>query len=69
MFPNGSFSATSFGPCCPQRDAGLYIPMQDEQCLNLNIFTPKVTVNQSLLPVLVWIHGGGLQSGCSSQSI
>jgi carboxylesterase type B len=43
--------------------------MQDEQCLYLNIFTPINKSNQSLLPVLVWIHGGGLISGCSSQSI
>ena len=68
-FPHGSFQAKSFGPCCPQSDAGVFIPMQDEQCLYLNIYTPLSTTNQSLLPVLVWIHGGGLQVGCSSQSI
>ncbi|CAF4037380.1 unnamed protein product [Rotaria sp. Silwood2] len=68
-FLNGTFYATSFGPCCPQRPAGIYIDRQDEQCLYLNIFTPIGVSNQSLLPVLVWIHGGGLQSGCSSQSI
>ncbi|CAF1447739.1 unnamed protein product [Adineta ricciae] len=39
MYPNGSFDATSFGPCCLQR------------------------------LILVWVHGGGLRSGCSSQSI
>jgi carboxylesterase type B len=43
--------------------------VQDEQCLYLNIFTPLNKLNESLLPVLVWIHGGGLTSGCSSQSI
>lgn len=69
MFPNGSFQTTSFGPCCSQIDAGLYIPTQDEQCLYLNIFTPINQSSQSLLPVLVWIHGGGLQTGCSSQSL
>ncbi|CAF3735934.1 unnamed protein product [Rotaria sp. Silwood1] len=69
IFPHGSFQAKSFGPCCPQSDAGVFIPMQDEQCLYLNIYTPLNTTNQSLLPVLVWIHGGGLQVGCSSQSI
>ncbi|CAF4563430.1 unnamed protein product [Rotaria socialis] len=42
---------------------------QDEQCLYLNIFTPINVSNQSLLPVLVWIHGGALQTGCSSQDI
>lgn len=68
-FPNGTFFATSFGPCCPQPKVDLYIDRQDEQCLYLNIFTPIGISNQSLLPVIVWIHGGGLQTGCSSQSI
>ncbi|UJR17267.1 hypothetical protein I4U23_004162 [Adineta vaga] len=67
-FSQGSFQATSFGPCCPQSNAGVFIPAQDEQCLYLNIYTPLNTTNQSLIPVLVWIHGGGLQVGCSSQS-
>ncbi|CAF1208639.1 unnamed protein product, partial [Didymodactylos carnosus] len=69
MFSNGSFQATAFGPCCPQRNTGIYIPLQDEQCLYLNIFTPLNKPNESLLPILVWVHGGGLTSGCSSQSI
>ncbi|CAF1572622.1 unnamed protein product [Rotaria sp. Silwood1] len=69
MFSNGSFQAIVFGPCCPQRNTGIYMPLQDEQCLYLNIFTPSNKSNESLLPVLVWIHGGGLTSGCSSQSI
>ena len=69
MFPHGSFQATVFGPCCPQQPSGIFIPSQDEQCLNLNVFTPANTSDASLLPVLVWIHGGGLVSGCSSQSI
>ncbi|CAF1269718.1 unnamed protein product [Rotaria sp. Silwood1] len=68
-FPNGSFEATSFGPCCPQPEVGLHITAQDEQCLYLNIFTPINKSKKSLLPVLVWIHGGGLVTGCSSQSI
>jgi carboxylesterase type B len=69
MFSNGLFEATSFGPCCPQRNTGIYLPTQDEQCLYLNIFTPLIKFNQSLLPVLFWVHGGGLTTGCSSQSI
>ena len=52
------FEATSFGPCCPQLKSGAYIIQQDEQCLYLNIYKPIVQSNHSLLPVLVWIHGG-----------
>ena len=33
-----------------------------EDCLYLDIFTPNVTLN---LPVMVWIHGGGYESGTS----
>jgi para-nitrobenzyl esterase len=69
VFPNGSFEATSFGPCCPQPISDIYIPEQDEQCLYLNIYKPIVQLNPSLLPVLVWIHGGAHKIGCSSQSI
>ncbi|CAF4424021.1 unnamed protein product, partial [Rotaria magnacalcarata] len=68
-FSNGSIEATSFGPCCPQIEANIYITAQDEECLYLNIFTPLNRHKNSLLPVLVWIHGGGFETGCSSQSI
>ena len=61
--------ATSFGPCCPQPSSGTYIPEQDEQCLYLNIYKPLVTSNNSPLPVLVWIHGGGHKRGCASERI
>lgn len=69
IFPDGSFQATSFGPCCPQPKTETYIPEQDEQCLYLNIYKPIVPSNHSLLPVFVWIHGGAHSIGCSSQSI
>ena len=36
---------------------------QNEDCLNLNIFSPGIDKN---LPVMVWIHGGGFQGGSGS---
>ena len=69
IFPNGSYEATAFGPCCPQPSSDAYIPKQNEQCLYLNIYQPIVSSNHSLIPVLVWIYGGGHKTGCSSQSI
>lgn len=38
-----------------------------EDCLYLNIWSPDVTVDENnLQPVLVFIHGGGLQFGSAS---
>jgi carboxylesterase type B len=42
-----------------------------EDCLYLNIFTPLFndSSSTSLLPVMIFIHGGGFQSGYASESI
>ncbi|MCR5079421.1 MAG: carboxylesterase family protein [Bacilli bacterium] len=75
--------ATKFGPACPQyrqffphldvperlfyqkefRDGLEFV--YDEDCLNLNIYTPK---QEGSYPVLVYIHGGGFNSMCNSES-
>ena len=69
MFSNGTYRATSFGPCCPQIKSGAFIIEENEECLYLNIYRPALPSNHSLIPVLLWIHGGAHNHGCSTQSI
>ncbi|KOV88331.1 carboxylesterase/lipase family protein [Nocardia sp. NRRL S-836] len=59
----GVRDATGPAPRCAQ-DAGLGSPASDtEDCLYLNVSTPKMPGNR---PVLVWLHGGGFASGAGS---
>ena len=68
----GVFDATNYGFVCPllenERPAAelrvphRYWPM-DENCLNLNIWTPGA--DDAMRPVLVWLHGGGYYAGSS----
>jgi len=43
-----------------------YPPLLDEDCLYLNIWTPAETGDEKL-PVMMWMHGGGVQSGYSHE--
>lgn len=57
----GVRQATAFGPHCAQPVSPFGKASMSEDCLFLNVFTPK-NVN-GRLPVMVWIHGGALITG------
>ncbi|XP_051025304.1 carboxylesterase 1C-like, partial [Acomys russatus] len=72
-------NATSYPPMCSQ-DAVLGKMLSDmfstqkenislkfsEDCLYMNIYTPADLPSSSRLPVMVWIHGGGMVTGGAS---
>lgn len=61
---NGTKAATSYGKACIQElTSALPLELQDEACLNFNVYrTPGVSLDEKL-PVLVWIHGGSFYAG------
>jgi para-nitrobenzyl esterase len=68
----GTRDAMSFGPACYQpkpRSVSIYADepaSMSEDCLSLNIWTPAKAHDA---PVFVWIHGGALTGGSSSESM
>jgi para-nitrobenzyl esterase len=67
---SGLRDATRFGPMAPQGVGPLEAMLgatrfpQSEDCLSLNVATPAA--DDAGRPVLVWIHGGGFQTGSGS---
>ena len=62
-FPEFPLRATQFGNECTQPGG-----IGSEDCLFLNVYTPQsefTDEGERQLPVMVWIHGGGLQNGSS----
>ena len=70
---SGVRQATEYGPACFQPTSKLstvYSPRaplpMSEDCLTLNIWSPP---KAKKAPVLVWIHGGALQTGSSREDM
>ena len=72
----GVFQAVSYGCVCPLLDlpkpgGELMVPhrfwVMDEDCLNLNIWSPGLDGEKR--PVMVWLHGGGFFAGSSIEQI
>lgn len=51
------YDATDDGNVCPQYDIGSGSPVGDEDCLNVNVYTPKI--DDKKRAVMVYFHGGG----------
>lgn len=60
-------SANKFGPACPQAPGQIFAIQNSEDCLTINIFTPARMDER--LPVMVWIHGGGLSTGTGADPL
>ncbi|HEX7159135.1 MAG TPA: carboxylesterase family protein, partial [Edaphobacter sp.] len=67
----GVRAAKEFGSRCMQQaaypDMIFHDPGQSEDCLTLNVWAPA-GAKQGTLPVMVWIYGGGFQSGSTSEA-
>lgn len=60
-------SATAFGPTAPQPLVTVPIPqiiIEGDAFLHVNVHTPEI--GSAGLPVLVWIHGGGMVQGSNA---
>ncbi len=60
---SGVRDATQFGPHCPQLASPFGQASTSENCLFLNVFTPRWQQGRRHNPVMVWIHGGALFTG------
>jgi para-nitrobenzyl esterase len=65
---NGTRDATQFGAACPQLPASWFPPIAwSEDCLYLNVWTPRLS-GSAKLPVLIYFHGGGNTQGYSQMT-
>ena len=64
---SGVFDAAGTPSRCAERSGGVRSESVTENCLHLSVYRPRGTTARDRLPVLFWIHGGGLSAGSSQQ--
>ena len=60
---DGVLKADTTGSSCPQVASPFGTASVNEDCLFLNVYTPKANKFRRKLPVMVWIHGGSFTYG------
>jgi para-nitrobenzyl esterase len=69
--PNVTRNTTAFGPACIQLPSANLFPSptgESEDCLTINVWTPKNSSSGRLKPVFIWIYGGAFGIGTSSST-
>lgn len=67
--PAGTVDADAYAPVCPQLDRASGEPEGDEDCLAVNVFTPKTAFPSGRAAVMVFIHGGGNAIGSAREEV
>jgi para-nitrobenzyl esterase len=60
-------AATQYSNICPQGFSELTFGGGNEDCLYINVQAPTDAAPGSKLPVMFWLHGGGLQTGSGEE--
>ncbi|KAI4479559.1 hypothetical protein M0804_010956 [Polistes exclamans] len=63
----GIRDGSKFGNVCAQIDSMINEMIGSDDCLYLNVYTPKIDFNTKLA-VMVWIHGGGFYMGSGNDN-
>ncbi|KAJ4489936.1 alpha/beta-hydrolase [Lentinula aciculospora] len=61
----GTVNASAFGNACIPVPQSTVVAGTSEDCLFANVYIPSGAISNSSLPVMVWFHGGGFQTGNS----
>lgn len=67
--PTTTIVASAYAPVCPQIDRASGAPEGDEDCLSVNVFTPRTAFPAGRAAVMVFIHGGGNVAGSAREEV